>query len=511
MVSKYALVLAAIAFISSSDAAHPKLQGSLARNFRTSDDEPTDIMVSLKGGNTRALQQVESHAFKTREEKTLATVESLIMTAEEAQRNIFQLLNEPGVEAPRRSAESSKSFWITNQVLIKGARADLIEKLTQLDEVESIRPPITIQLEPVHVNPMPRTNNQTLEWGIEKIQAEQVWRSGNKGEGVIVANIDTGVRVSHETLKDNFVGDFGWFDPYDKTTVPTDGNGHGTHTMGTIAGQMGIGVAPGSKWMACRGCYLRSCSEEALLGCAEFMTCPTDPTGEERDCSKAPHVINNSWGGGQGDDWYAGVVNAWHEAGIIPVFANGNAGPSCGTANSPADLPNVIAVGATTDADAIAYFSSKGPSVTGLLKPEISAPGHRVRSAVHTGDAEYASLSGTSMATPHVAGLIALMKSADSTMTYDRVKEIVLSTPDTDTLQSSGMTCGDDTKDETFPNNVFGYGRINAVSAVEASATPAPTPAPVVTECKWTWKKFKCTPRAECRWSWRKFKCVERD
>lgn len=313
------------------------------------------------------------------------------------------------------------------------------------------------------------------------------------------------MRGSHQALKDNFLGEFGWFDPYEKTTEPTDTNGHGTHTMGTMVGRGGIGVAPGAKWMSCRGCYILGCSEEGLLGCAEFFTCPSDPTGSTRDCSKAPDVINNSWGGGRGQTYFEPIVKTWHEAGIIPVFSNGNSGPSCGSANSPADMSNVIAVGSTTSEDQISSFSSKGPSVNGLLKPQVSAPGSAVRSASHQSDSSYKFLDGTSMAAPHVSGVIALMKSVDGDLTYKQALDIITSTTDQESLVSSGMYCGtiDDT---TFPNNVFGYGRINARKAVLA-ASVKPTPPPQQ-KCKWSWRKFSCNPVKGCKWSWRVFTCV---
>lgn len=494
------LAAAAAAALSCCQAVHPKFHQTLERNLRK--NEPVDVMITLKGGNTRAIHRVQSKSFRTRSDRTSSVVQNLRAIARQSQRNIFSLLT----KQRRLSSLSAQSFWITNQVFIEKASRDLMEKLVQLDEVETIRPPHLIRMDP-----MPQMeevhNSSALEWGIERIQADAVWESGNTGQGIIVASLDTGVRGTHEALKDNFLGDFGWFDPYEKTTVPTDGNGHGTHTMGTMVGKGGIGVAPGAKWMSCRGCYILGCSETGLLGCAEYFTCPTDPTGAIKDCSKAPHIINNSWGGGRGQTYFKDVVKAWHEAGIIPVFSNGNSGPSCGTANSPGDLSNVIAVGSTTIGDEISSFSSKGPSVTGLLKPQISAPGSAVRSATHTSDDSYKILDGTSMAAPHVTGVIALMKSMDPELTYDRVLEIITSTADRDTLETSGMTCGtiDDT---TFPNNIFGHGRINARKAVTALVTPPPVAPPV--KCIWSWRKFICSSPKHCRWSWRRFSCVSR-
>uniref|UniRef100_K3XAI4 subtilisin n=1 Tax=Globisporangium ultimum (strain ATCC 200006 / CBS 805.95 / DAOM BR144) TaxID=431595 RepID=K3XAI4_GLOUD len=266
----------------------------------------------------------------------------------------------------------------------------------------------------------------------------------------------------------NFRTSYGWYDPEKKTANPYDQQGHGTHTMGTIAGSGGIGVAPGATWITCKGCRTDGCSESDLLACAQFITCPTTYTGASKDCTKAPDVVSNSWGGGQGDTFYASAVNAWVAAGIVPVFANGNEGPACKTANSPGDYSNVIAVGATTSTDALASYSSKGPATSGLLKPDVSAPGSSVRSAWYTSTTAYNTISGTSMATPHVTGVIALLLKAKPTLTYAQVKKAITAGVDTTTLASTGYTCGS-TADGKFPNNQYGYGRVNAVKVLAAS------------------------------------------
>ncbi|GAB9475688.1 hypothetical protein Gpo141_00012772, partial [Globisporangium polare] len=194
----------------------------------------------------------------------------------------------------------------------------------------------------------------------------------------------------------------------------------------------------------------------------------TTPTGASKDCTKAPDLVSNSWGGGQGDSFYQSAVDAWVAAGIVPVFANGNGGPACKTANSPGDYKNVIAVGSTTSTDALSSFSSKGPSVGGLVKPEVSAPGSSIRSAWYTSNTAYNTISGTSMATPHVAGVIALLLAAKPTLTIAQVTSAVKKGVDTTTLAASGYTCGS-TSDSTYPNNQYGAGRINAVKVLAAS------------------------------------------
>jgi subtilisin family serine protease len=233
--------------------------------------------------------------------------------------------------------------------------------------------------------------------------------------------------------------------------------------MGTIAGAGGIGVAPDATWISCKGCRSSNCPQADLLACFQFMTCPTNPAGTTKDCTQAPRLVSNSWGGGQGSTVYNSAINAWRTAGIIPIFANGNSGPSCRTANSPGDNANVIAVGATDSSDKLASFSSKGPSTSGLVKPEVSAPGVSVRSAWNTGASAFNSISGTSMATPHVAGAVALLLSYKPNLTFAQIRT-ALTTTAARNLPASGSTCGS-TADSVSPNNQYGYGRIDVLAA----------------------------------------------
>jgi subtilisin family serine protease len=175
--------------------------------------------------------------------------------------------------------------------------------------------------QPIEIKDTKAKRGLYAEPNIELIQAHLVWSElGIIGEGAVVSSIDTGVRATHEALRDNINVDYFWLDPAFNTQFPDDRNGHGTHIMGTLAGSHGIGVAPGAKWMACRGCATNSCSQSDLTRCAQFIACPTRPDGTAQDCSKAPHVVVNSWGGGQGNPWYDEFINAWHAAGVIPVF-----------------------------------------------------------------------------------------------------------------------------------------------------------------------------------------------
>jgi len=344
-----------------------------------------------------------------------------------------------------------------------------LQKLAAMKEVAEIHEEKIIKIdEPINYSESEGEIAPAAEWGVNSINAPEAWELGFTGAGALIATIDTGARVSHVTLADNYVGGgYGWFDPYAGTAAPNDQNGHGTHTTANIAGKNGVGVAPGAKWMACKGCGSASCTEVALIACGEWVTCPTWSDGSNPDCSHAPGISSNSWGGGQGDSFYNPVINAWHTAGITPVFAIGNSGPLCTTANSPGDQ-NVISVGASTAANGLALFSSKGPSIDGVLKPDISAPGENIRSASHTGDNAYATNSGTSMACPHVAGVVALVKAVNPRISYADLQALLFRTA-TKNLTATARNCGGiDTS--TFPNNSYGYGKVNARNAVVEAA-----------------------------------------
>jgi subtilisin family serine protease len=133
-----------------------------------------------------------------------------------------------------------------------------------------------------------------------------------------------------------------------------------------------------------------------------------------------PHVISNSWGGGQGKTIFNDMIRAWRLAGIIPVIAIGSSGPNCGSENSPGDQPNLISVGATDKYDQVISKSSRGLTAN---KPEISATGNSVYSSYFKSNSSYQHLSGTSSAASHVTGAIALMLSRNPQLKFDEIME----------------------------------------------------------------------------------------
>lgn len=143
---------------------------------------------------------------------------------------------------------------------------------------------------------------------------------GNSGDGIVVSTIDTGVRSTHEALRNNFRSRKGWYDPYNFSEQPDDIGGQGTMTMGLIAGGGGIGVAPGSQWIACKGCDVIFCNLAEIRECTQFILCPTDPNGENEDCSMAPNVVANGYGGGVGETQMDDVFKAWTAASIVSYY-----------------------------------------------------------------------------------------------------------------------------------------------------------------------------------------------
>ncbi|MEV7725173.1 S8 family serine peptidase [Streptomyces sp. NPDC087917] len=368
------------------------------------------------------------------------------------------------------------SYWIVNAVRVVGTQK-LAGALAQRPEVSRIATDEKITLPRPAEGAREKTAADAVEWNIDRVKAPQVWEQlGVRGEGIVVANIDSGVDYTHPAVNNQYRGKnadgtydhaYNWFDPAGvcATAAPCDNNDHGTHTMGTMVGDDGgankIGVAPGAKWIAAKGCESNSCSEASLLAAGQWIVAPTDLSGQNPRPDLAPHVVNNSWGGSGGDTWYQQVVDTWRAAGIFPAFSNGNAGPGCSTSGSPGDYAASYSSGAFDINGAVASFSSRGAGPGGIVKPNISAPGVNVRSSVPGGG--YESFSGTSMASPHTAATVALLWSAAPALEGDVAQTEALL--DGTALDTDSSQCGGSAAD----NNVFGEGRLDALAAVTAA------------------------------------------
>ena len=324
------------------------------------------------------------------------------------------------------------------------------------------------------------------EWGVDKIGADEVWAEGIIGSGIVVGSIDTGVDFSHPALVGNYRGnnhdgtfthDYNWWDPSNSCPgEPCDNVGHGTHTMGTIAGGDGpgpftpdTGVAPGAEWMTAKGCEDLGCTSESLLSSGQFMLAPTDlerqqpgsvPCAGRREQlvgQRRPerHVLPRH---------RPGVARGRDHPGLRCRQRRDRAAARAGT---PGNFDEVISLGATDNNDQIADFSSRGPSPTGKVSPNVSAPGVDVISSIPGGG--YAAFSGTSMATPHAAGTIALMLSAKTALIGDF--DGVLNALDITAIDRPDANAARPIRATTTRTIVYGEGRIDAKAAVDLVKT----------------------------------------
>ncbi|WP_238705728.1 cell wall-binding repeat-containing protein [Serinicoccus chungangensis] len=368
-----------------------------------------------------------------------------------------------------------EAHWITNAVHVTAGSEDLALALAGRAEVEGVYPTRAYDVPEVTPVETSAVGPAAVEWGIADINADDVWSEyGVTGEGIVVATIDTGVQYDHPALVQQYRGtngdgtfdhDYNWFDAAGVSPEePVDVDAHGTHVTGTMVGDDGgdnqVGVAPGARWIAANGCCP---SDEALITSGEWMLAPTRVDGSDPDPAQRPHVINNSWGSGipSNDPFMEDVSLAWAAAGQFGVWANGNIGPGCETSGSPGSLAVNYSVGNYDAGHQINDSSSRGAGQDGVTKPDVSAPGTAVRSSVPGND--YAAFTGTSMASPHVAGSIALLWSSAPLLVGDleATKELL----DGTAVDSPDDQCGGTDDD----NNVFGEGRLDALALVAAA------------------------------------------
>ncbi len=317
-------------------------------------------------------------------------------------------------------------YYLVNGVEVDGGPA-VREWLSTRSDVDRVLLSPYLRPIPAGADPMRGADPAPIgpQWNVTMLHADQVWATGDRGQGVVIGTSDTGVDGSHPALAGSFRGGpDSWYDPWNGTRTPTDHNGHGTHTLGSALGGNGIGVAPGAQWMGCVNLDRDLGNPAYYLDCLQFMLAPFRYGGDplrDGDPTRAADVLTNSWGcpGEEGCDRSSlrPAIDALTAAGIFVVAAAGNTGVSlsggsrCGSiTDPPAPYPDTFTVGAVDRNGAVASFSSRGP-VTGATKPDVLAPGDGVLSTLPGGG--YGALSGTSMATPHVAGVVALMWSAN--------------------------------------------------------------------------------------------------
>jgi len=383
-----------------------------------------------------------------------------------------------------------RSLYIVNGLAVRGDLA-LARRLALRGEVVRIvGDPVVRGIDVDLLAPVPSAPTAGPEWGVTKIEADKVWAvDGKRGEGIVVASADTGVDWTHPALKGKYRGwngvraghDFNWFDAIQNSVAPLDPYNHGTHTTGTMVGDDGagnqVGVAPGAQWIACRNMDSAGNGQPSTyIACNQYFLAPYPHGGNpeiDGDPSKAPDIVNNSWGCPPSEGCDVNSLKAsfaaLRAAGILGVASAGNSGASCSSVvDPPAIYDESFVVGATNSTNVLASFSSRGPVTidgSGRLRPDVAAPGVAVRSSVPGGG--YQSFNGTSMAGPHTAGAAALLWSAKPQVRgLIRITRCLISRSARPIVQlSAPQTCGG-TSETDRPNNMFGYGLIDAYEAI---------------------------------------------
>jgi len=434
--------------------------------------------------------------LKTKKQKGTYVYQTLRNHAEKTQQEIRSILKQQNVVF--------RAFYVTNAIQVKSDYATMLE-LAQRSDVDRIIDDAPFKmLDEVRAERQPTQRNAVPEWGISRILADSVWSLGYTGQGVVIGGQDTGYDWWVSPLKSKYRGfidstsvdhNYNWYDaihekqnPDVSDTIPNpcgynllapcDDHDHGTHTMGTMVGQDDanvIGVAPGAKWIACRNMERGWGRPSSYMECFEWLLAPFDLEGNTPDPTKAPHVINNSWYCSEEEGCNPSniplmedIVKNLKAAGIVVVVSAGNDGRrGCGSIDGPPALFDAsFSVAASDFVDSIAGFSSRGPVVIDSsfrMKPNVTAPGVGIRSVARKG--VFKSFSGTSMAGPHVAGVVALMISANPDLAgqVDIIEDILESTAEPFT---SSQDCND-LLGGKIPNAVYGYGIINALAAVK--------------------------------------------
>jgi len=462
-------------------SAAAKLRGDLAQVLR--DSKPAQLIpISIVMSEQASRQEIARISRLGNKEFQRNAIRDLLKPlARRSQAHLLAMLDHA---ASAGAVEAVRPIWIHNVVGAQ-ATAEVILQIAQRADVAYVNhdPPRGVEVLPV----LPGEGGviSEIECGVDLMGAPQVWSEfGITGRGVVVGVIDTGACLTHPDLRnqvwvnqgeipnnniddDNngYIDDInGWNFESNNNNV-SDTFGHGTHVTGTVAGDgtngTQTGMAPDALFMTLK--FWNSFSgEQSVWSSIEYGV------------DNGAHALTASlgWPYSTNPDrptWRAVCENAM-AAGVVVIFAAGNEGNCCpptGSVRTPGDVPDMITVGATDCNDNLASFSSRGPVTwqgippyndypypPGKLKPTISAPGVNTKSTSNNCSG-YTNLSGTSMATPHVTGAVALILEADPSLDHFAIKEL---------LQATALDLGEAGRD-----NSFGAGRVNAYEAVAAA------------------------------------------
>ena len=463
-----AVLLAATFFISalSSEASwselSPRLEETLNRVSPNNSDSLVSVLVFLNSSEAQARIKSIASSHQTRSGRIRSIINDLKSTRVDGVEKIRGYIRE-------HSQTESREFWIT-PAMTATLTLEQIYELSDIAGVSLITEDALLDyIEPVDIKAAPSlassNSNQLSLLGIP-----QLWSKGLTGNGRLVCSFDTGVEGTHPALNSKWRGNHAslsssWFSPVDPGNPPSDKIGHGTHTMGIMVGSTPtdtFGVAPGAEWISAGVVDQGRSLSVTLADIVNAFQWALNPDGDINTTTDVPDVILNSWGIPKNlftpcDSTFNAVIDAVEAAGIVTIFAAGNEGPNPMTIRSPADIAtsptNTFSVGAVDDNKVVASFSSRGPSSCDNAdkKPEVMAPGVNIRSSYKGGGYSY--MSGSSMAAPYIAGLVALIRQHDPEASVAQIKNALI---------NAAIDLGDPGDD-----NSYGYGFIDATKVLD--------------------------------------------
>lgn len=455
---------------SDENKIHPELLGKMAFSLSNNSQDTISVIIIMKehyqpsdamnSNNSGIMVSMDSKDRKDNMKKRQIRREKIRYLKEQSQRSQREI-NRALEEKMPDKVNNVRSLWIVNAIGLE-ATPDMIEELAQRGDVAEIIPNFNVHSleEPVDSGIVSALAASTA-WGVTLINAPQVWALGINGTGMNVSIIDSGINYTHPDLADSYILGYDFFNNDDD---PLDDYGHGTHVAGTITGNgasgTNTGVAPGANLFVAK--VLDNNGYGDLLKVYQ---------ASEWSVENGADIISMSLGATTHWDLMTNMVDNIIASGVVPVIAAGNSGPSSSTITCPGDEENATTVGASDSSDSIFSGSSRGP-VTGIhgtyIKPDVVAPGVGIISTSING-VSYTTMSGTSMATSHVSGALALILQADPDFAPLEIRQL---------LEDTAIDLGTAGKD-----NMSGSGRINVYRAISiqppdisgVSITPNPT------------------------------------
>lgn len=376
-------------------------------------------------------------------------IQRLKKVSERSQKDVLKFLEE-------QNAKDVESFYIINGISAKVPK-NLIDEIRKFPGVKYIE---------IDKGDIPLEGNPV--WNVENMNILSARKKYSRtGKDVVIGFIDSGVDYRHEALQANwrgtqengtFIGKGNWIDLIENSPLPVDPSGHGTAVTGVAVGkpndQWVGGIAPDAQWIAARAFGNEFATNDNILKAAQWMLAPNG------DPSKAPDIVNNSWGMKESrKPWFRPMLNNWIQAGIFPIFASGNENGEAqpGSIDNPASLIDAFAVGSVDENLVVSKNSRRGPSYFNkdAIKPEVVAPGENIKTTSKYGG--YSFWSGTSIATPHVAGITALLLEENKDLSIEEIRDVLI-------RAAVPLT---DTKYPNSPNMAYGYGMVNPEKAIE--------------------------------------------